>query len=308
MHIPGGFINGQTCWITNVISGGLILTALSKLKEVKNNQKFLFYGLAAALIFALQMLNFPIVNGTSGHFLGGALAYLVAGPWIGSLLIGIVLAIQAFLFNDGGILALGANILCMGIVGVWVPYLIQKILPRQNKYVVIALAAWGSVLFASLTASILLAISGTIPLAKVLPAMLGFHALIGVGEAAITLVAYALFVDESALLKIRLWAQRKSVLIPLAFTAIILAVFISPLASSFPDGLEKVAALKGFMSKAMAETIFISPMADYTLPLNNQAFATGSVGFMGVFMVFGFSLAMFLTTKLFFKTSKKASI
>lgn len=240
MHIPDGYLNGQTCWLTNLVSGGIILGALSKIKDIKDNQKIVYYSLMGALIFALQMLNFPIGNGASGHFLGGTLAYLVAGPWLGSLMISMVLAIQAFFFNDGGIFALGANILAMGIVGVWVPFFLKKAFPKLNKYLGVALASWTSVVAAAFTCSVLLAISGTVALNQVLGAMLGAHAIIGVGEVFITFGAYVIFVENQALLKINLWAQQKSVLVSLVLTIIILAVCVSPFASSFPDGLEKV--------------------------------------------------------------------
>ncbi|MBU0579668.1 energy-coupling factor ABC transporter permease [Patescibacteria group bacterium] len=299
MHIPGGFLSGKPCWVTNLVSGGLLFAFLSKVKAIKDKSKLVYYSLVTALIFALQMLNFPINNGTSGHFLGGALAFLVAGPYLGTLMISVVLAVQALFFNDGGIVCLGANILCMGIVGVWTPYLIHKIISTYNKALSIFIASWSSVVTAAITCSFLLAISGTIAFNKVFPAMVGIHSLIGIGEALLTLVVYFLFIDEKSALKIsNAFMKSKNVLVPLALTAIILATFISPFASSFPDGLEKVAELKGFISKAINETLLISPMADYSMPLvKNSAISTGSAGFIGTLLSFIFAALTFFSLK-----------
>lgn len=298
MHIPGGFISGQTCWVTNLLSGGLVLAFISKIKEIKDKNKLLYYSMVTALIFALQMLNFPISNGTSGHFLGGAFAFLVAGPYIGTLMITVVLAIQALFFNDGGILCLGANVLCMGLVGVWVPYFIHQTVSAYNKYLSVFIVSWVSVVAASITCSFLLAVSGTISLFKVFPAMVGIHSIIGIGEAVLTLVVYALFVDEKTSVNLS-FIKSKSVLIPLGITAIVLATFFSPLASSFPDGLEKVAELKGFINTAVEETLIVSPLAGYSLPLvKNEGFATGSAGLVGILLTFIFSV---LTLSLFKK-------
>jgi len=199
MHIPGGFLDNKTCWLTNILSAGFFLSFLHKIKEIRRTSKLLYYSLAAALIFALQMLNFPILNGTSGHFLGGAFACLVAGPYIGTLMIASVLVVQALFFNDGGITMLGANILCMGIVGVWAPYFIHKAIASYNKYLSVFVASWSSVVAAAITCSFLLAVSGTITFNKVFPAMVGIHSLIAIGEALLTTAVYYLLLMRKQL-------------------------------------------------------------------------------------------------------------
>ena len=300
MHIPGGFLSGQTCWVTNLFSCSILGYFITGLKELKDKSRLVFYALTAAMIFALQMLNFPILNGTSGHFVGAALAMFAAGPYIGSLIMAVVLAVQALFFNDGGIMALGSNILCMSLVAVWVPYLIQKT-TRINKYLMIIAASWFSVASAALVCSLLLAISGTVPLFKVLPAMLGYHALIGIGEAVITTVVYFVFVDEQALLRTSNILSSKVSLV-YGFMALILATLVSPLASSHPDGLERAGEILGFISKGVQESIFISPLADYSVPhMVSGAMSTGTAGLIGTILSFILAAGFFLMIRNYYK-------
>jgi cobalt/nickel transport system permease protein len=141
------------------------------------------------------MLNFPVAGGTSGHFLGAALAAILLGPWLACLTLAVVLGVQAFVFADGGITALGANILNMGVIGALVVgglmVAARRVLPNRRG-VLLAVAgagAWLAVVAGSVACALELAISGTVPLGTVLPAMLGVHVLIGAGEAAITVAA-----------------------------------------------------------------------------------------------------------------------
>jgi len=149
-------------------------------------------GVTAAFIFAAQMLNFTVIGGTSGHLLGGALAAILLGPWAGMLVLTSVLVIQALLFQDGGLLALGANILNMAVIGVlvgWAAYrLLYRLLGSRPWAVFVSgfVAGWLSVVLASLAAAVELAMSGTLAWQIVIPAMGGIHALIGIGEGLIT--------------------------------------------------------------------------------------------------------------------------
>ena len=143
------------------------------------------------------MLNFPVAGGTSGHLLGAALAAILLGPWLACLVMAVVLTAQAFVFADGGITALGANVLCMGVLGALssagLMLASRKALPKSAGVflTIVAAGSWLAVMLGALAASVLLALSGTVPLDTVLPAMLGVHALIGIGEAAITVTAVA---------------------------------------------------------------------------------------------------------------------
>jgi len=173
-------------------------TALSKFGK----EKMWRMATIGAFIFATQMINFPIAEGTSGHLLGGALAALVLGPWEGLLVITAVLGIQAFMFGDGGIIALGANIInmgCIGTLGSWLIFTFIYKLTKNNKrfFIIIAIiTAWLSVVLASVGASFELALSGTKALATVLPAMATTHMLIGLGEAVITAAVLAALIEK----------------------------------------------------------------------------------------------------------------
>jgi len=156
-------------------------------------------GMAAAFIFAAQMLNFPVLGGTSGHLLGGVLAAVLLGPYAGVIVISIVLIVQAFLFQDGGIAALGANIFNMAVIGTGLSYLvfagIRNVLRgKAGLMIAVAAASWASVVMAATCCAFELAASGTAPLKVVLPAMAGIHALIGIGEALITTLIVGLIV------------------------------------------------------------------------------------------------------------------
>jgi cobalt/nickel transport system permease protein len=155
-------------------------------------------GIMAAFVFAAQMLNFPVAGGTSGHFMGAALCAIVLGPWAAVIILSLVLIAQCFIFQDGGLLALGANIFNMALIGGLGSYLIYrtglKLLGENTRSKTIATfsAAWGSVVLASIACAFELAISGTSPLGVVLPAMAGVHAIIGLVEGMITVAALAL--------------------------------------------------------------------------------------------------------------------
>ena len=155
-------------------------------------------GVLAAFIFAAQMLNFPIVGGTSGHLIGAALAAILLGPWAAVLIMSCVLIAQCLIFQDGGLLALGANIFNMGIVASFSAHFLYRLSTsvlgdnKRGRLVGGFMAAWVSVLLASVVCAIELAISGASPWAVTLPAMAGIHALIGIGEGIITGVALSL--------------------------------------------------------------------------------------------------------------------
>ncbi len=192
MHIPDGFVNTGTSVVTWLASAGGIGYAVRRVNQELNERQVPLMGVTAAFIFAAQMMNFTVVGGTSGHLLGGALAAILLGPWAGSLVLTSVLVVQALLFQDGGLLALGANIFNMAIVGVLVGWLVYSGLKRllgDRTWSTMAsgfAAAWLSVVIASLMAAAELAISGTLAWTVSLPAMGSVHALIGIGEGLIT--------------------------------------------------------------------------------------------------------------------------
>lgn len=196
LHIPDGFLNLPVSLVTWVIAIGLIALSLKQVKAEYQERAVPLMGVCAAFIFAAQMINFPIPGGTSGHLLGGTLAGVLLGPWAGSLVMTVVFIVQAFIFQDGGITVLGANITNMGLIGTFAGYYLYRTIRyaiSRNSWrgmaIGTAVAAWASVFIASLLCAVQLALSGTISLGIAISAMAFWHVLIGIGEAAITLVA-----------------------------------------------------------------------------------------------------------------------
>ncbi|MBE3113986.1 MAG: energy-coupling factor ABC transporter permease [Actinobacteria bacterium] len=200
MHIPDGFIDLKTAVSTAVVSAGVLAAAIYKVKSYFKAKVIALMGVMSALIFALQMINFPILGGTSGHLLGGALAAIVLGPNAGAIVIAVVLIVQAFIFMDGGVIALGANIFNMAIIGVYGSYLIYWLIGKISKkrtifLISVAVASWLSVVIASFFAALELGISGTYAMGITLKAMVGVHMIIGIGEVVIT-VAVIAFINK----------------------------------------------------------------------------------------------------------------
>ena len=195
MHIPDGFLSPDVAAGTGVVAAGAVGYALRRADRTLDERAVPLLGVTGAFVFAAQMLNFPVAGGTSGHFLGAALAAVLLGPWTACLVLAVVLVMQAFVFADGGVTALGANILNMGVVGGLGAGLVlaagRRVLPRTRGAFLglVAVAAWLAVMAGATACSLELAASGTVPLGTVLPAMLGVHALIGIGEAVVTVAA-----------------------------------------------------------------------------------------------------------------------
>lgn len=194
MHVPDGFLDAPTSLATGAVAVAGVALALRGARKELDERTAPLAGLVAAFVFATQMINFPVGAGTSGHLLGGALAAALVGPWTGVLVMSVVLLVQALLFADGGLTALGTNITLMGIVGVGVGWavivLVRALLPRHPASVVPA-AALGAALSVPAAAAVftgLFAIGGVadVSLGAVLAAMLGWHTVIGIGEAVIT--------------------------------------------------------------------------------------------------------------------------
>jgi len=192
MHIPDGFVSAPVNATTFAIAAGVCALAVSRANRTLSERQAPLLGMTAAFIFSAQMLNFPIMAGTSGHFLGAVLAAILLGPLNSCLVLAIVLLVQCLLFNDGGLTALGSNIFNMGVVGGIGGYAVFRallvVMPnrRFGFMTAVAIASWVSIVAAAATCAVELAVSGTVPLSAALPAMAGVHALIGIGEAFIT--------------------------------------------------------------------------------------------------------------------------
>ena len=291
LHIPDGFLTLAVSLIFWAITLVMVGLAVSKTNKSLGEKQIPLMGVMAAFIFAAQMLNFPIAGGTSGHFLGGALAAIVLGPWAGILVMTAVVGVQGLLFQDGGLLVMGANIFNMGILTAVIGFGLYRLVVHQKRGLRLAVAggaAWIATMAAALVTSLQLWLSGTTRLEIVLPAMLGVHALIGLGEGLITVAALA-YIEQT---RPDLMSAEKSsreggwgwivggVLITLA------AVLISPLASSNPDGLERVAENLGFLGIGQDASYQILP--DYTIPfLGETALSTILAGVVGAAILMG---------------------
>jgi cobalt/nickel transport system permease protein len=195
MHIPDGFLSPEVAAVCAVPAIGAVGYGLRRATRELDERRVPLLGVTAAFVFAAQMLNFPVAGGTSGHFLGAALAAILLGPWLAGVVLSVVLVVQSLVFADGGLTALGANVLNMGVIGgLAVGGLMvaaQRVLPqsRTTTLAVAGVGAWLAVVAGSVACALELAISGTVPLGTVLPAMVGVHVVIGAGEAVITVAA-----------------------------------------------------------------------------------------------------------------------
>lgn len=193
MHIPDGFLDLKTCLTTGALGIGAVAYTLRKTRVSLSRKQVPLIALTGAFIFATQMLNFPIAGATSGHFLGGAMASILFGPAVAVVIMSAVLIIQALIFQDGGLTVLGANILCTGVLGSYVGYGVYRLglslLRGRMTSTVTFLAAWCSIVSASIGVGLLLAWSDTFPVGVALKVMAGWHSLIGIGEGLITALA-----------------------------------------------------------------------------------------------------------------------
>lgn len=319
MHVPDGFINPPVSAVAGVIAAGAVAVSLKGARRELDERTAPLAGLVAAFIFAVQMLNFPVAAGTSGHLLGGALAAILVGPYTGVLCISVVLLMQGILFADGGLTALGVNVLDMGIVTTVVAYALFRglvgVLPRTRRSMTVAsfVAALVSVPAAACAFTLMYWIGGTtdIPIGKVFTAMVGVHVLIGIGEALITALTVGAVIAVrpdlvhgarglAAPLKLRIDGELVDAPAPTPepapahrstrglwatglITALVLAGVVSFYASANPDGLEKVATDQGIDKEAKEHAAKDSPLADYGVKdVSNARLSGGLAGVIGV--------------------------
>ena len=291
LHIPDGFLSliiSLIFWGITIITVGV---AISKTNKSLGEKQVPLMGIMAAFIFAAQMLNFPVAGGTSGHFLGGALAAMVLGPWAGILVMTAVIAVQGLLFQDGGLLVMGANIFNMGLLTAMIGFgLYRSVIGRSKgiRLAVAGVAAWLAVVASALITALQLWLSGTTTLQIVVPAMLGVHVLIGIGEAIISVAALS-FIEQTRpdLLNEKATSSKGGRgWIFAGITVSLFAVLLSPLASASPDGLERVAEDMGFLAQGQGAPYQILP--DYTVPfLGETALSTVLAGIVGALVVLG---------------------
>lgn len=195
MHAPDGFLSVPVAAVMWVLTLGALAVAVRRSNASLDERAIPLMGVMAAFIFAAQMFNFQVIGGTSGHLLGGVLAAVLLGPWAGTLVMASVVAVQALVFQDGGLVVMGANIFNMGIIGTMGGYAVYRAIAgvlggeRRGRLPAAALAGWLAVVGSAVAMSLQLAVSGTTALEVALPAMVGIHVLIGIGEAVITAAA-----------------------------------------------------------------------------------------------------------------------
>jgi cobalt/nickel transport system permease protein len=299
MHIPDGFLSVAVSVVLWILSVFAIAFALRRVNQDLDERRIPLMGVLAAAIFAGQMLNFAVAGGSSGHLMGAALATILLGPWAAILVMTTVVGIQALIFQDGGLLALGAKNINMGVVGVSVSYFTYQTLHRllgSQRWSGLAsgtIAAWLSIEVTALAVALQLALSGTSPANIAVPAMAGIHAIIGLGEALITLGALA-FLRSTRPDLVEAGAEPQPAGSLVWGVGLVLALFLavfSPLASSRPDGLEWVAGQKGFLDAAQGPLYNLIP--NYALPgVSSQALATILAGILGVLLVLGATLGV----------------
>jgi len=297
MHIPDGFLSVLVSVVLWLFSVAAIAISLRNVNKDLGERQVPLMGVLAAAIFAGQMLNFTVAGGTSGHLMGAAIATILLGPWAAILVMTCVVGVQALIFQDGGLLALGANIFNMGIIGVAVSYTAYQFFRKASGgkpwgiFVGGFVSAWLSIEIAALAVGLQLALSGTSPANIAVPAMGGIHAVIGIGEGLITVGALAfIFASRRDLLLGGVSTVRGGRAMWVVGLVIALALAIlSPLASSHPDGLEWVAEQKGFLDAAQGPVYDLIP--DYVFPgVSNEALATILAGILGALIVFGVAL------------------
>ncbi|MFJ6571907.1 energy-coupling factor ABC transporter permease [Streptomyces sp. NPDC091292] len=345
MHVPDGFINTPVSAITGVVAAGAVAVSLRGARRelagppgvggvggLGGERTAPLAGLVAAFIFAVQMLNFPVAAGTSGHLLGGALAAILVGPYTGVLCVSVVLLMQGVLFADGGLTALGVNITDMALVTTVVAYLVfrglVKVLPRGRRSITAAafVSALLSVPAAAVAFTLIYAVGGTadVSIGKVATAMVGVHVLIGIGEAVITALTVGAVIAVrpdlvygarglTTPLKLRIDGElvdaptaaptpvpvaarshRKVWLAGLA-ASVVLAGGVSFYASASPDGLEKVAHDQGIDKKTEEHHTADSPLADYGVKdITNTRLSGGLAGVIGVTVTVAAGTGVFL--------------
>ncbi len=293
MHIPDGFISIPVAGATSLVSAVALVIACKRSQEELGMRSAPILGLTTAFIFAAQMINFPVAGGTSGHLLGGTLAAIVLGsPWAAMLSMSTVFIIQAVLFADGGITALGANIFNAAIISVWVGWVltqtIQRLLGGSKGRLPLAagIAAAISIVVVAIVCALQLAISGTAPINIVLPAMTGVHILIGIGEGLITGGVLVYLAKARPDLLPGEQQQFQAWLVPVV-TIFLIAGVLSLVASGWPDGLEKVAEDLDFIGLADEVRVqVLTPFADYEHE-SLGLIGTSIAGLLGAIVSFG---------------------
>ncbi len=297
MHLPDGFLDAKTALLSAGVAAVGVSLAVRQVRASLEPRRMPLLGVAAAFVFATQMLNFPIPGGTSGHLLGGVLTAVLLGPSAAVLVMTCVLIVQCLMFADGGLLALGANIFNMALVNVGGGYLVfrglKRLIPmeeRRSTVFAAAFAGWFGTVLASLSCAGQLALAKTAPWSVAFPAMANIHMLIGLVEGLATgLVVLAVLRVRPELVAGAAEPGRAGRRTFAAYALLLslgLAVFVAPFACPWPDGLEAVARALGFAGKAEVPR-FAAPVSEYQVPfIGSPTVATALAGLIGTLIAF----------------------
>jgi len=290
-HIPDGFLSAPVIAGAALASAGALALAARRSQERFGDQEAHILGATTAFVFAAQMLNFPLGAGTSAHLIGGVLVAVLVGPWAGMLVMFSVLLVQALLFQDGGIAALGANTLNIAVLGVGGGYLAYRFLlallgPGVRKRIAAtAVAAWFSVLTVGVAAALELAVSGTVPIKPAVIAVAGSHFVVGLAEAMLTgglvtviVKTYPHLLSAAPPPSV---GERKLALITTALSLVVAVVAVYA-ASSRPDPFESAARGLGIDDSVVS--YLSGPFADYTAPIGGP-WVAAVVGVVAVFLL-----------------------
>lgn len=294
MHIPNGFVNAPVGIGTGLLAAAGLAFSFWQTRRTLPAHRVPLMGLSAAFVFAAQMINFPVIGGTSGHLVGGVLVGALLGPSAAAIVLGCVLIVQCLLFADGGITALGANIFNMAILGAVagtaIYNAIRRVIPGMHgRFTGALFAGWFSTVLASVACAGEVCLSGHAHATVMFPAMLGVHMLIGIGEGLITaLVLESIARTNPELLvdQVAPQGRKRAMLVWGGLIALGIAAFISPFACPWPDGLEAVAGRLGIEESVIAPVI-PALMPDYEMPhIASSGLATAVAGVVGTGIMF----------------------
>jgi cobalt/nickel transport system permease protein len=316
MHAPDGFLNAGTAVATGALSVSVVGAALRHNGGRLADDRVPLAGMAAAFVFAAQMVNFPVASGTSGHLLGGALAAILLGPSLGLLVVTVVVVVQALIFADGGLTALGYNVFNMAIVTALGGYAVfraaRRILPSTAAGVVgaSAIAGGASVVLSAMAFSVewLFGATADIAFDTVFGAMVGVHLFIGIAEGVLTgMVVGAVLASRSDLvagaadispaqLRGPARVDRRGLVVAGVLVSLVLGSVVSQFAASSPDGLQRVAIDEGIA--ASGGTGGPSLFADYaTQGLDNEVLSLAVAGMAGVLIVLTVGFGLFASLR-----------
>ena len=293
MHVPDGFLSAPVAVASGALAVVAVGTACLRGRAARGPRGLALLGVTAAFVFAAQMLNFPVAGGTSGHLVGGVLAAVLLGPADAVVVMAAVLTLQCLVFGDGGLLALGANVLDMAVVHPLVGFGVYRaVAGRSGAGSVLGIAsaafgAWIATVVAAATCAGELALSRVAAPGLLFGSMVGVHLVVGLGEALITALVLASVARlRPELLDCASGSRPASYVVPGLAAALGLALFVSPFVCSWPDGLERVVERLG-VSPAQARVALAAPLKGYAVPgLGSSPAATSLAAGLGTLAVF----------------------